>query len=103
MCACQYDLRAIKNTLADLFPHGEFLLSAANENDTYTDIQAGARRLMLGARCRLATSRMILACVIRFKALDAWRSMRMRLRMRGVIAAKSLPLPAARAQCITRA
>ena len=35
----QYDLRAIKNTLADLFPHGEFLLSAANENDTYTDIQ----------------------------------------------------------------
>eukprot|EP00802_Teleaulax_amphioxeia_P016967 Tamp_17106.p1 GENE.Tamp_17106~~Tamp_17106.p1 ORF type:complete len:301 (+),score=57.98 Tamp_17106:74-904(+) len=35
----QYDLRTIKNTLADMFPHGEFLLSAANENDTYTDIQ----------------------------------------------------------------
>jgi hypothetical protein len=31
----QYDLRTIKNALADVFPHGEFLLSASNENDTY--------------------------------------------------------------------
>ena len=35
----QYDLRAIKNALADMFPHGDFLLSSTNENDTYTDIQ----------------------------------------------------------------
>ena len=42
-CVCeqgnQYDLRAIKNALADMFPHGDFLLSSTNENDTYTDIQ----------------------------------------------------------------
>ena len=24
---------------ADMFPHGDFLLSSTNENDTYTDIQ----------------------------------------------------------------
>ena len=41
----QYDLRMMKNCLADIFPTADFLLSSSNETDTYSDIGSLGERL----------------------------------------------------------